>query len=539
MKKILFLLSFLFCGMSAFADAYDENGNLMDPPGEDRTFELYAWVRGDYDYGRKYYETHVRFDGTDVYFKDICPTANTGSWVKGSFIDENTIRILPQKYFTEMTDVGPYTTHLVMWHGKKVGYDQAGTQYDHYDLIVGEDANGNMTLTYADVDDWVSVADVPMQGIYDFASELRYTAIKNDYSTDIITEQPAGQRQRYSFMANIYSNDDNDFWADFGYKADIVWGEDGNVYFSTLTPDNPEATGWIKGEYDKDSRIITVPPFQCVGYMEDYNIYTYLANYDWDNQTTLDTPLSFQVDERGWIFATDEAEEQYPATIYRQGSITKGLTAINQYLTMMPIAEEPVEAPEDVQLKNYSIRYSEIWNEGEQTRLITVGIQNNDVYVKGLSDEIPEAWIHGTVSGDKVNFPSRQLIVDNNGNRYLYFQGGKFDWVEEYPCGVDEGITMNYIASTGEISSVAAENYKDADYIIAVYAGEVFTNIQSLQIYNVAMTPVGGEDGIKNLEPGTWNLKPETRNIYNLQGQRLSTLQRGINIVGGKKVLVK
>ena len=28
-------------------------------------------------------------------------------------------------------------------------------------------------------------------------------------------------------------------------------------------------------------------------------------------------------------------------------------------------------------------------------------------------------------------------------------------------------------------------------------------------------------------------------NIYNLNGQRLESLQRGINIVGGKKVLVK
>ena len=30
-----------------------------------------------------------------------------------------------------------------------------------------------------------------------------------------------------------------------------------------------------------------------------------------------------------------------------------------------------------------------------------------------------------------------------------------------------------------------------------------------------------------------------TEGIYNLQGQRVNSLQKGINIVGGKKVLVK
>ena len=43
--------------------------------------------------------------------------------------------------------------------------------------------------------------------------------------------------------------------------------------------------------------------------------------------------------------------------------------------------------------------------------------------------------------------------------------------------------------------------------------------------------------GILEVESG--KRKVERCNIYNLQGQRLSTLQRGLNIVNGKKVYVK
>ena len=43
-------------------------------------------------------------------------------------------------------------------------------------------------------------------------------------------------------------------------------------------------------------------------------------------------------------------------------------------------------------------------------------------------------------------------------------------------------------------------------------------------------------DGISTIEHSTLNIE---HSIYNLAGQRMSKLQKGINIVGGKKVAVK
>ena len=44
--------------------------------------------------------------------------------------------------------------------------------------------------------------------------------------------------------------------------------------------------------------------------------------------------------------------------------------------------------------------------------------------------------------------------------------------------------------------------------------------------------PTGIEEIVKNEKMGN-------ESIYNLQGQRIKTLQKGLNIIGGKKILVK
>ena len=45
-------------------------------------------------------------------------------------------------------------------------------------------------------------------------------------------------------------------------------------------------------------------------------------------------------------------------------------------------------------------------------------------------------------------------------------------------------------------------------------------------------------DGIREVEAGRPALS-DGQSIYNLAGQRLEKLQKGLNIVGGKKILVK
>ena len=43
--------------------------------------------------------------------------------------------------------------------------------------------------------------------------------------------------------------------------------------------------------------------------------------------------------------------------------------------------------------------------------------------------------------------------------------------------------------------------------------------------------------GISSMDDGQWTTDDKAVDIYNLAGQKLSTMQKGINIVNGKKVL--
>ena len=53
---------------------------------------------------------------------------------------------------------------------------------------------------------------------------------------------------------------------------------------------------------------------------------------------------------------------------------------------------------------------------------------------------------------------------------------------------------------------------------------------------NIVAIAEGETDGISEIVNGKWS---NSKSIYNLQGQRIKTLQKGLNIVDGRKVWVR
>ena len=60
----------------------------------------------------------------------------------------------------------------------------------------------------------------------------------------------------------------------------------------------------------------------------------------------------------------------------------------------------------------------------------------------------------------------------------------------------------------------------------SVYLSEIFFS-------NDGVTPITGIEDIVKMN------EPKTNRFYNLNGQRVNGLQRGINIVDGQKIMVK
>ena len=115
------------------------------------------------------------------------------------------------------------------------------------------------------------------------------------------------------------------------------------------------------------------------------------------------------------------------------------------------------------------------------------------------------------------------------------------------------GVTVAYDAeplaagrNVDFVGLYAPATVPEGDYFIAqgaIYKSKGVTSIKSFRAFLKTKTGVAGiklyiddvEDGIQTLSDANEN----GVNIYNVAGQRMSKTQKGINIVNGKKVIVK
>ena len=112
----------------------------------------------------------------------------------------------------------------------------------------------------------------------------------------------------------------------------------------------------------------------------------------------------------------------------------------------------------------------------------------------------------------------------------MYFSDGSFKWYEEPFAGTKAGetYTLNlYFSNPTKGTAVK--------YVINV---EFVNEIDNAEYCRVRRLPAGMDTptGIENLTPTP---SQGVGAIYNLNGQRVNELQKGLNIVDGKKVLVK
>lgn len=98
-------------------------------------------------------------------------------------------------------------------------------------------------------------------------------------------------------------------------------------------------------------------------------------------------------------------------------------------------AQSTVTPPEGIQTTEYGLK-AQSFNYGVYTPVvipINVGFQESEVYIQGLCEYLPEAWVKGTRNGNKVTFLAGQYFgssSDGYGMDYpLYFGGCDESWL--------------------------------------------------------------------------------------------------------------
>ncbi len=283
-------------------------------------------------------------------------------------------------------------------------------------------------------------------------------------------------------------------------------GEDGqgNVYIQGLIDLLPE--GWLKGTFNEDRTTLTIPTGQYVGYSAYGSVFVVGGSLE-DEES--ETPIDI-------VFSYNAAKNVYELqnVLYVNGK--KDSFSFYSILYNLVIGNAS-DATWVAANQGYS--------NGQEITEITIADGVTGAVSKGEGNTTPKYYNTGEAlrlyASNTLTINSQKAIAKidftfdtNNGSKMPAFEvnTGEFDASEDGTIGVWEGEANNIVFSVP--SSIG----------------------QQTRIKEIKITFVAGETGIQSV---TTTKRMENNAIYNLAGQRLQQLQKGLNIVNGKKVVVK
>lgn len=385
---------------SQLIDAYDPNLEIVPekvelPDGAEVTpYYTIDGVLAVYtedgwaNYTKKVKNINVAFVGTDVYLQGLSYNVQEG-WVKGTLAG------------TKITvPSGQYVGSGVYLNGMS----DEGDFEENYTFTIDNEAG---TIS---ADGLIAECDNPTQILlYSYWSTPVFSLTA---PPDPRVTPPAGLETEDWTIAR-YFYDDSD---ETGEEKVIQIGFDGNdVYVQGFSyySDYMEDENWIKGTLSEDGKSITFASSQYYGnYNESYDFY--FAALDLASETLASSVTVAYDAEAGTITWPDnvlivENSEEDALSLY--GYFTEFVA------TIKGTAPAPLPAPDivttDWYFKSKSISTDEETGENVVTDYnyqVKVGIAGNDVFVQGIAEDLPDAWIKGTLdpATNKVTFPTGQ-----------------------------------------------------------------------------------------------------------------------------------
>lgn len=119
-----------------------------------------------------------------------------------------------------------------------------------------------------------------------------------------------------------------------------------------------------------------------------------------------------------------------------------------------------------------------------------IGFDGSDVYLKGFTHYLPEAWIKGTLSedGKSITFPGDQYFGSYDDGPYAHY--------EFYL--LPEGVTFTYDAEAGKMTATGEIYVREA---VRNYKGDVYNNPVISKVVEKTATPA--TPTISQIYPGT------------------------------------
>lgn len=429
----------------------------------------------------------VGFADEDVYVQGF-DTKLPDNWIKG----------------TLDTSAGTVTFDV-----QYIGMDE--DQIFHY--LVGTSGSdvSNLTFSYKTTEDGKFIMQLPSGTFYSInKSATALSFVYYGYNAAIhnlapITEKPAGlENNIYTYNYQILAGSGSSITYTDATK-NVMFGILGDkAYIKGIA--NAATDVWIVGKVNGDKITFDTPQSLSA----DGSIV--LLGYDLANGVFLDK-VEFSYDPATkYISQTDDAVLIVNSVLlnglYSYERLAHGQTAA--------FSDEIVTPPAGL---TTSTRYFEgRKNDNSFARQnITVGIDNQDVYIKGIFAEMPEAWVKGTLDeSGNITIPTNQYLgLVDDVTRYLVgYKGGVTDIVAtKSPQGIYR--TTTYVFPTSAKSSTTYIGYFFTASAVAPALPESVTAPTSLTTADFKLTATSGITGEQTVKVGFDGDDVYFQGIYN------------------------
>ena len=278
----------------------------------------------------------------------------------------------------------------------------------------------------------------PVKGKYEFSTthksaerggQLSMTqSRKAPARVDVIKDQPEGELKTYQRSGGAMYT----FWGYLftayqdGGAMQMVFAEDGKTVYLKDPVSQAVANTWVKAELSDDGKTLTMPLNQYIIFYDevDYGMITAWIDVTVDENGNLAATPNYDIQEvtftigddgtitlNGSTGNVDTFEGSGVGLIYDDDLTWAGYVDWESVYT--PFDGTPVELPDGAVLEDYSMSYVDSYGTAGG-KMVKVAMMDNDVYVQGFSSYVPDGVMKGTLSENKVLFPSDQYVGIGN-----------------------------------------------------------------------------------------------------------------------------
>lgn len=325
---------------------------------------------------------------------------------------------------------------------------------------------------------------------------------------EIITKTPAGDLQIYTRSGYTIFKDENEegsiSMAVQQGSVSMVFAENNVVYIQD--PVSMYAYGvWAKGTYDEEEQTITLPLLQEIDSLRTFGIALCLGVFDYDTQANTYvlndqiTEVTYNIGEVN-VTLNGTTDSRILSLYYKVRDDSEFSELNGEWIgygdfwsIYYPFEEEVVTPPAgaryDVMYLTTSYHDRLGWKSVKKE--VSMAVLGSDVYLQGLCDEIPEAWVQGTLTQSQLTIYNEQFLGVSNA-KPVFFLGANMTNMgtgyNDVVCNGKNGtsyITPDYFifSHTKDVSDmmgyfIGVQFDKEEDEVLTSPAGVTFENYE-------------------------------------------------------------